>query len=247
VKTVIGVFGGSFDPIHRGHLAPVEDVRARLGLDEVVFVPAASPPHKPGAAAASPAHRFAMAALAIAPFERFRLSDFEVSREGTTYSVDTLAHFRALYRGAEIVLVVGSDTLVTLPTWRAWREIASGYRIAVVARAPYDLVRTRRELDRELLARLAPEGVPLRAPRVKETIHWGGNDPVTISSTWVRHALKAGRKLAEAVPPPVEAYVRRNGLYAGPDRRRGRVPRTSLRMRRPDRPPGKRTRGLRSA
>jgi nicotinate-nucleotide adenylyltransferase len=211
----VGVFGGSFDPVHRGHLTPVEEVATRLALHEVLYVPAYCPPHKPTGPSAPSHHRFAMLALALAPVARFRLSDFEVARGGTTYTVETLRQMRALRPDDEIVLVLGSDALVSFESWRSWREILEGYRFAVLHREPFDYTRTRDALSPDLRARLAPEGAVLDDAPEDATIFWGGNTPVTISSTWLRRAIPAGEDLNGSLPPSVEAYVRRHRLYLG--------------------------------
>lgn len=216
IRRRLGVYGGSFDPIHEGHLAPVEEARRSLGLDEILFVPGARVPHKPSGPGASAFHRFAMVALAIRPYPSFLLSDFEVARGGSTYTVDTLAHFAAEDRTTEVVLVIGSDSLASFGTWRAWREIVARHRVAVVRRDPWDLEAVRREAPPELLGLLAPPGAPLSdvpegaaAPR----IYWADNAPVTISSTWIRDEVRKDGMLAGKLPPDVEAYVRRHRLY----------------------------------
>ena len=215
----LGVYGGSFDPIHRGHLGPVEEVRRRLEIDEVLFVPAHQPPHKPTGASASSHHRFAMAALALAPFEAFRLSDYEVARGGTTYTIETLRHVRAIHPDHEVVLLMGSDSLVTFATWRSWQEIARDYAIGVVYREPFTYAETAGKVPAELWARMAPEeAIPGngRQEAAEKSIFWGGNAPVTISSTWLRRAIPAGEDLHESLPPAVEQYLRRHALYRAP-------------------------------
>jgi nicotinate-nucleotide adenylyltransferase len=211
----VGVYGGSFDPVHRGHLEAVEAVRARLGLDEVVFVPAYCPPHKPSGPSAPSHHRFAMLALALEPHARFVLSDFEVARGGTTYTIETLRQMRALRPDDEILLVIGSDALVSFESWRSWRDIVEGHRFAVVHREPFDYVRTREALSPELRARLAPEDATLADGPEGASLFWGGNAPVTISSTWLRRAIPAGEELKGSLPSSVEAYIRRHRLYLG--------------------------------
>jgi nicotinate-nucleotide adenylyltransferase len=157
-----------------------------------------------------------MLALALVPYPRFRLSDFEVARGGTTYTVETLRQIRALHADEEIVLVLGSDALVSFETWRSWREILEGHRFAVLHRAPLDYRRTREALSSDLRERLAPEGTLFDDAPDGATIFWGSNVPVTISSTWLRHGIHAGEDLSGSLPPSVEAYVRRHRLYIDP-------------------------------
>jgi nicotinate (nicotinamide) nucleotide adenylyltransferase len=209
----LGLYGGSFDPVHNGHLDPVEEARRSLGLDAVLFVPAHSVPHKPAGTSAGSHHRFAMVALAVQQYSRFVVTDFEAVRGGTVFTVETLRHFRAVLPGTEIVLLMGSDSLLTLPSWREWREILAAWRIGVLHREPVGYDEMKAGLDPEISARLAPRG---RAPGDggdESTIYWAGNAPVTISSTWIRKAIMSGASLDASLPPAVEAYARRQRLY----------------------------------
>jgi nicotinate-nucleotide adenylyltransferase len=197
----IGVFGGSFDPVHFGHLVPVEEARTRLSLDEILFVPAFQPPHKPSGTSAPSHHRFAMLALALEAYPAFRLTDFEVARGGTTYTIETLRHLRAARADAEFVLVLGSDSLAAITTWRSWQEILDEFPLAVVEREGYAAGALARELPRAISGRFG------------ETIFFAGNAPVTISSTWLRRAIPAGEDLSGSLPASVAAYLRRHALY----------------------------------
>ncbi len=213
----LGLYGGSFDPIHRGHLAPVEEAAAAMGLDEVLFVPACSPPHKPQGSSASAFHRFAMCALAIEPYPRFRLSDYEAQRGGTTYTVETLRHVRATRPESEVFLVLGSDSLAAFSSWRSWQEILDDHRLVVIYREPWDYAALKEGLPAEIAARLAPVGARPGDDLPEEaTVFWAGNAPVTITSTWIRNAARAGERLDESLPPAVEGYLRRQRLYAAP-------------------------------
>jgi|SRR5271169_907133 len=200
----IGVYGGSFDPVHFGHLVPVEEARRLLGLEEILFVPAFQPPHKPSGPSAPSHHRFAMLALAFEAYPAFRLSDFEVSRGGTTYSIETLRHLRASRADAEFLLVLGSDSLAALTTWRAWQELLDEFRVAVVEREGF---------PRAALARDLPPAV---SSRFGESIFFAGNAPVTISSTWLRRAISAGEDLSGSLPASVVTYLRKHALYRLP-------------------------------
>ena len=200
----IGVYGGSFDPVHFGHLVPVEEARRNLALDEILFVPAFQPPHKPSGPSAPSHHRFAMLALALEAYPAFRLSDFEVARGGTTYTIETLRHLRAARADAQFLLVLGSDSLTRITTWRAWQELLGEFQVAVVEREGF---------PPDALARELPESV---SGRFGETISFAGNAPVTISSTWLRRAIPAGEDLSGSLPASVAAYLRRHALYRLP-------------------------------
>lgn len=214
---LLGVYGGSFDPIHLGHLLPVEEARVLTGLDEVLYVPAFAPPHKPQGPSASAFHRFAMCAIALEAWPHLLLSDFEASRGGTTYTVETLRHVRANNPESEVFLVVGSDSMAALHTWREWREIVSDHRVVVVYREGFEYADLREKLPPELSARLAPLGArPPDEVGELQTVFWAGNAPVTISSTWIRSALPSVQSLSESLPPAVERYAKRHHLYAAP-------------------------------
>ena len=214
---LLGVYGGSFDPIHLGHLLPVEEARAATGLDEILFVPAFAPPHKPQGPSASAFHRFAMCAIALEAYPRLILSDFEASRGGTTYTVETLRHVRANHPESEVFLVVGSDSMAGFASWREWREIVAQHRIVVVYREGVGYDDLREKLPPELSSRLAPLGArPHDEVADHQTVFWAGNAPVTISSTWIRSALPSVQSLSESLPPAVERYARRHHLYVAP-------------------------------
>ncbi|MCG3191528.1 MAG: putative nicotinate-nucleotide adenylyltransferase [Thermoanaerobaculia bacterium] len=212
----LGIYGGSFDPIHQGHLVPVEEARVHHAIDSVLFVPAHAAPHKPSGTSASSHHRFAMTALAIASYPAFSLTDFEATRGGTTYTIETLRHFRANYPGTEVLLVLGSDSLINLHSWRAWQEIARDHRIIAIYREPVSYSALQEGLVPELRPFLAPESATLSDSPEESRIFWGGNAPVTISSTWIRKQLEEGSSLQDAVPPAVETYLRRQRLYGLP-------------------------------
>ena len=212
----IGVYGGTFDPVHFGHLLPVEETRVKLGLDRVLYVPAYHPPHKPASPSASAHHRFAMLALALEPYPNLLLSDFEVARGGTTYSIETLRHLRAQTEGAEILLMLGSDSLAQIETWRSFRELLAEFRLAIVGREGFTREALSRALPPDVAARFAPEGSRPGGEPAEYSIYWGGNAPVTISSTWLRRAIPAGENLSASLPENVAAYLRKHGLYRLP-------------------------------
>lgn len=207
----LGLFGGSFDPLHRGHLRPVAAVRERLGLDRVVYLPTGLPPHKaePGRAPRAPAAaRFAMVEMALLGEPGLYASDFELGL-GTTpdgsarpsYTIDTVEHFRRLEPAAELHLLLGADSLLQLPTWRRWEEILELARPVVLARPGWRLAAA--SLPSPLGERLASGTIPI----FEDVL-------VDLSSTDLRQRLARGEQVSpEEVPPVVLDYLAKYSFY----------------------------------
>jgi nicotinate-nucleotide adenylyltransferase len=210
----VGVFGGSFNPIHLGHLLVADDVAEILDLDRLIFVPAAAPPHKPASDLAPAEHRFAMTRLAVAEQPRFEVSDVELRRQGPSYTVDTLAELAP--RG-DLVLLIGSETFLDLLTWRAPRRIAQLARLCVIPREG-----TGFDPDSPAAQKVLAElGLPAFLP-VAES---GGAPPdgaapllvraasLPVSASDLRRRAREGKSLAFRTPPAVAAYLRGHRLY----------------------------------
>lgn len=198
----VGLFGGTFDPIHRGHVAPVQAARRRLGLDRVLYLPTAHPPHKPDHRLAPALARYAMVELALLGEEGLFVSTHELGG-GASYTVDTLEHFRAALPGTELHLLLGMDSLAALTSWRRWRELTSLARLVVLARPGWPGDTVRAALPAEL--RAAEESGRLVAIE---------NEPCDVSATELRAALARGeRPPAEALHPLVLDYARKYRLY----------------------------------
>jgi len=203
----IGLIGGSFDPIHRGHLEPVRAARERCGLDRVIYLPTSDPPHKPERRFAPAWRRYVMVELALLGEEGLEASPLELTPGRQAYTVDSVEHFAARFPDDEIHLLIGADSLPELPTWRRWRDLLAGARLVVLARPewPLDrsLARLRAELPAELAERLTEDRVTL-VP----------NPPVAVSSTAIRKALAAGGEPpGESLHPLVLDYCRKYRLY----------------------------------
>jgi nicotinate-nucleotide adenylyltransferase len=202
----IGVFGGSFDPVHFGHLIAAECAREQARLDRVVFVPAAAPPHKPGRILAEGRHRLEMLALAIGGHDAFSVSALELDRGGTSYTVDTLTTLATAHPGDALVLLLGPDALAGLPTWREPRRIAALAEIVPVERDALD------DLSAAMVAGgladlLGPEAVAaLLARRVRMPA-------IGIRATALRAAIAAGQSIRYRTPRAVERYIATHGLY----------------------------------
>jgi nicotinate-nucleotide adenylyltransferase len=193
----LGLFGGTFDPIHIGHLILAEQCREACGLDRVWFVVAGAPPHKQGDRTPL-AHRLEMVRLAIAGHQAFEVSDLEARRPGPHYSVDTLKAVHRDRPGDELFFLIGADSLVDLPTWRDPAGIARLATIVVVNRPGME------EVDPAALADLGPGSKPLQSVTIP---------PIGIASKDLRRRLAEGKSIRYMVPRGVEAYIEAQGLY----------------------------------
>jgi len=203
----IAILGGTFDPIHNGHLAAAQSVSSAFRTDEVHFVPAYSAPHKQSHDTSSAFHRFAMVALAIAPFDRFRASTIEVDALEKRYTVNTLERMHAENPDGELLFVLGTDMYRDFETWKSYRTLFTLAHLAVVHRPGFAF--------REDLA-------PHRVLREDEQVTLPGTPGVfylpfveqPISSTAIREACRRGDDAGGAVPPAVRSYIERHKLYS---------------------------------
>lgn len=208
------VLGGSFNPIHYGHLLLADEALEQLALDRVVFVPAAAPPHKLVTSLAPAADRYAMVKLATADHPKFAVSDIELRRAGPSYTVDTLELLQA--GGDELILILGSETFLDLISWRAPRRIAELARLVVVPRAgsPFDpeSAAAQKVLAAIGMARFAPvDGARMPAGTVM-ILH---ATSLPISASDLRRRVREGRSLAYRMPPAIIHYIDSHSLYVG--------------------------------
>jgi nicotinate-nucleotide adenylyltransferase len=205
----IGLFGGTFDPIHLGHLDVAHAARRALGLDCVWMLPARLPPHRE-VPHASAAHRFAMVALAVIDQEGLLVSDLEMEARGPSYTMETLDRVdRTAAAKHERVLVTGADAFRDIRSWRGYPALLDRTHVAVVSRPglPASAVRT---LLPELGERMSePSGSALGAPK----IFLVDAPTAPVSSTQVRRALAGGERIQGLVPAAVARYIERQGLY----------------------------------
>jgi nicotinate-nucleotide adenylyltransferase len=193
----LGLFGGTFDPIHLGHLILAEQCREACGLDRVWFVVAGAPPHKTGDRTAV-ADRLEMARIAVAGHPAFEVSELEAGRPGPHYSVETLEAVHRERPDDDLFFLIGADSLVDLPHWRQPDRIARLATIVVVNRPGIDPPGPSPVLD------LGPDARPV----VSVTI-----PPIGIASHDLRRRRAEGRSIRYQVPRGVEAYIEANGLY----------------------------------
>lgn len=200
----IGVFGGTFDPIHLGHLILAEQCREQAALDQVLFVPAARPPHKIDQVATPFAQRVEMLSLAIAGHPAFRIDELERDRPGPSFMADTLKEIQDRDPKAELFLLLGSDSLQDLPSWAGPQRIAALATLLVVTRSGSDVMPAERM---RAFLRL-PGETPLRL----QAIDMPGID---IASRDLRRRCAEGESIRFLVPRAVEIYIKEKHLYSG--------------------------------
>lgn len=204
----IGIFGGTFDPIHRGHVETARQARAELGLDRVLFLPTARPPHRPEPDGASPWARFTMVELALLEEDGLYASAHELTPGRAAYTVETLEYFVRQGPEARLHLLLGADSLAGLPTWRRPLDIARLARLVILARPGWRIDQVRRELPAELEGALWKDGASTPPP--PHVVH----SSVPISATHIREALGRGEEPpAGCLDPKVLHYVWKYHLY----------------------------------
>ncbi len=202
----IGVFGGSFDPVHVGHLLVAECCREQARLDRVLFVPAAVQPHKQDRRPAPAEDRLAMLALATGGHDAFTVCSDEIDRGGVSYTVETLEHLARRFPGDRLCLVLGPDALASLPDWREPRRIAELAEIVAVERETLDDV-VRRARGGALAPLLGVERLEqVLAARVRMP-------DIGIRASDLRAAIAAGRSIRYRTPRAVERYIAAHVLY----------------------------------
>lgn len=199
----IGILGGTFDPVHLGHLRAAEVARDRLGLAGVLFIPNRIPPHKPGQAVTGASDRLAMLQMAITGHPEYAIDEMELHRTGPSYSYDTVHTLRHRHPDWQFYFIVGADGFVDLHTWHRWDELLRLCFFAIISRPGFDR-RLVDEMMDELGPELAAQVVYLEAPGVD------------VSSSRIRELASRGEPLTGFVPDDVAAYIFEHGLYRPP-------------------------------
>ena len=218
----IGLFGGTFDPIHRGHIEVAVAVRRRFGLDEICLVLAAQPPHKRGAAITAPADRLAMVRLAAAEQPGFTVSDLELQRQGPSYTIDTVAQVKgSCPPGTRVYFLLGSDAFLEFNTWKAYNALLREVPLIVLARGgaisdvPADMIAAmKRFIDRHF-----PSGYRWEAETARfvhpdgQPIYFFDGPRLDISATGIRRCISRGDPARSLLPAAVADYIETKGLY----------------------------------
>lgn len=198
----IGLFGGSFNPIHSGHINLAVSVMEKLMLDKVIFIPSGLAPHKSSSEYADSADRLEMCRLATEEYESFEVSDYEINKSGKSYSVYTVEHFRKIFPDDELFLMVGSDMLLTFDTWFRYEDILKNAVLAAVSRNGNDFD----ELYK-MTEKLSDLG----------RIVVVNNDAITISSSKIRKMIKNNEDISCYLNGKVVKYIILKNLYSKQD------------------------------
>jgi len=210
----VGLFGGTFNPIHLGHLRGVEEVREAFGLQEVVFIPVAIPPHKATEEVIEARHRLEMVKLAIMTNPCFSISSVELDRPGKSYSIDTLQYFRERDENTSLFFILGRDAFVEIETWKEFQRLFSFSNFIVMTRPGFGKSPLHAQLPEALVSAFRYDH------EIKAWIHTSGHTLhfkeirfLDISSTKVRELIERGESVKYLIPAGVEAYAKEHGLY----------------------------------
>lgn len=210
----LGLFGGTFNPIHYGHLRAAEEVAELLNLQELWFIPAGLPPHKAPEAVTPFEVRLAMTRLAVGRHPRFRVSDLEGRRPGKSYTVETLRHLRQEFGPeGELFFILGLDSLLEIPTWKDYRELFTLSHFAVLERPGYDPGQVEEVLKGQVHGDFQARGANL-------FVHPSGHQVVILATTHldiaasrIRELARQGRSLRYLLPEAVRRFILKNRLY----------------------------------
>ncbi|CCO07907.1 nicotinate-nucleotide adenylyltransferase [Desulforamulus hydrothermalis] len=196
----ICLMGGTFDPIHYGHLVVAEEVRQKFNLPKVLFIPAARPPHKTDQDITDATHRVNMVRLAVASNPYFAVSTLEVARQGLSYTIDTVRQIKQLYQTEKIYFITGADAVLQIINWKEAAQLLSMCTFIAATRPGYNLNNLQSSLaslPQDIIERILPLEVPA----------------LSISSSDIRQRVREGRSIKYLLPEAVEAYIFKNRLY----------------------------------
>lgn len=196
----LGIMGGTFDPIHYGHLVTAEGARYEYGLDKVIFIPAGQPPHKLNFKRTEPWRRYEMTRLAVATNPFFEVLPLEIERPGPSYAIDTVQEISCLFPGAKIYFITGADAVSEILTWKKVEQLLSICKFIAATRPGYKLDEMRKKL----------EALP---QDLEKNIFCMEVPALAISSTDIRQRVQKGRPIKYLLPEPVEEYITSNNIY----------------------------------
>lgn len=210
----LGLLGGTFDPIHLGHLRTAEEVGEALDLDKVYLIPAAVPPHKTREPITAFAHRYAMVRLGISTSPRLGALDLEGKRPGPSYSIETLRGCQAMFGPlAEIFFILGMDAFLEIYTWKAYLELFDWAHFVVIGREGSELEKPAAFLRSLGIAGVSENGQGFFTSDSGKSIHFLQTTRMDISASRIRLLCREGKSLRFLIPEPVREYIEKTGLY----------------------------------
>lgn len=214
----LGLFGGTYNPIHSGHVQAALIIRDRFNLDQVWFIPSRIPPHKGSGEVVSSEHRMNMVRLAVTGFPGLIPSSIELEDEGTSYSILTLGKIKKHFPEARLFFILGVDAFVEIDTWRSYEQVLEQCSFIVISRPGYDLQKARDILGGDYAERIWDVAENEDLSQGNEAVHriyLISIDALNIASTQIRKTIRAGRPISGLVPQPVEEYIKEHKLYQG--------------------------------
>ena len=217
-----GLFGGTFDPIHLGHLQVAQDVKEHFLLDKIIFIPSAQPPHKTSKIIADAIDRIEMTRLSVSARPDFLISDIELKRTGPSYSIDTVSYFKQVSPpDTELYFVLGLDAFLEMDTWKSYKELFNQVPFIVMNRpgVGYESEKENWQMIKDYLQKRISEGYTFSISKSccihkeKYPVYLYHVTPMDISSTQIRNLLRKGRSIHSLVTENVEQYIQTQGLY----------------------------------
>jgi len=212
----IGLFGGTFNPIHLGHIKAAEIVAKKFLLAKLYFIPSYIPPHKKSVQIASPRHRLRMVELAVDPFPHFIPSSIEIDAGGKSYSIVTLKKIKAQYPEARILFLLGVDAFLEIETWRDYENVLEQCSFIIMSRPQFHLEDAHEVLSEKYSQRivaLSGNSAPVNIENSANLIYLVPIQALDISSTEVRERVMRNQSIQDLVPESVEHYIKERGLY----------------------------------
>jgi len=198
----VGIMGGTFDPIHLGHLVTAEAARSDFNLERVIFVPSGRPPHKQESTITPKEFRYLMTVLATAANPYFEVSRTEIERIGQSYTIDTVLFMKEkMLPGGELFFITGADAILEIITWKNVEKLLELVTFIAATRPGYNLHELKNRLSKKLAKHLMDKIIPIEVPAM------------AISSTDIRNRLKEGRSIKYLLPESVENFIQKNDLY----------------------------------